>query len=68
MRTDEGGSVHPLLTIEHLTKAFPGQVALDDVQLTVNVGSTHALVGQNGSGKSTLIKVLTINDSITRQG
>ena len=58
MRTDEGGSVHPLLTIEHLTKAFPGQVALDDVQLTVNVGSTHALVGQNGSGKSTLIKVL----------
>jgi energy-coupling factor transporter ATP-binding protein EcfA2 len=50
--------VHPLLTIEHLTKAFPGQVALDDVNLTINSGSTHALVGQNGSGKSTLIKVL----------
>ena len=50
--------MQPLLTIEHLTKAFPGQVALDDVQLTINAGSTHALVGQNGSGKSTLIKVL----------
>lgn len=50
--------MHPLLTIEHLTKAFPGQVALNDVHLTINSGSTHALVGQNGSGKSTLIKVL----------
>lgn len=47
-----------LITIDHLTKAFPGQVALDDVDLTIKAGSTHALVGQNGSGKSTLIKVL----------
>jgi ribose transport system ATP-binding protein len=50
--------VQPLLTIEHLTKVFPGQVALDDVQLEIKAGSTHALVGQNGSGKSTLIKIL----------
>ena len=50
--------MQPLLTIEHLTKEFPGQVALDDVSLTINAGRTHALVGQNGSGKSTLIKVL----------
>ncbi len=47
-----------LLTIEHLTKIFPGQVALDDVQLELQAASTHALVGQNGSGKSTLIKIL----------
>jgi ribose transport system ATP-binding protein len=47
-----------LLSIEHLSKVFPGQVALDDVSLNVQAGSTHALVGQNGSGKSTLIKVL----------
>ena len=47
-----------LIRIDHLTKAFPGQVALDDVNLTIRAGSTHALVGQNGSGKSTLIKVL----------
>ncbi len=50
--------MQPLLTIEHLTKVFPGQVALDDVDLTINAGRTHALVGQNGSGKSTLIKIL----------
>ena len=47
-----------LLTIAHLTKSFPGQVALDDVDVTIQAGSTHALVGQNGSGKSTLIKIL----------
>jgi ribose transport system ATP-binding protein len=47
-----------LLTIEHLSKSFPGQVALDDARLVVKAGTTHALVGQNGSGKSTLIKIL----------
>lgn len=48
----------PLLIIETVSKAFPGQVALDNVDLVVQQGSTHALVGQNGSGKSTLIKIL----------
>jgi ribose transport system ATP-binding protein len=50
--------MRPLLTIEHLSKTFPGQRALDDVSLEVGAGQTHALVGQNGSGKSTLIKIL----------
>ncbi len=50
--------MQPLLTIEHLSKEFPGQVALDDVHLVIGQGTTHALVGQNGSGKSTLIKIL----------
>ncbi len=46
------------LRIEHLSKTFPGQAALIDVDLNVAAGEVHALVGQNGSGKSTLIKVL----------
>lgn len=44
--------------VRGLSKTFPGQVALDDVDLTIEAGRTHALVGQNGSGKSTFIKVL----------
>ena len=46
------------LRIEHLSKTFPGQVALSDASLRVQQGTVHALVGQNGSGKSTLIKIL----------
>jgi ribose transport system ATP-binding protein len=53
-----GVPVEPLLSIRGLTKVFPGQVALDHVDLDIDFGSTHALVGQNGSGKSTLIKIL----------
>jgi ribose transport system ATP-binding protein len=50
--------VAAVLRIEHLSKTFPGQVALNDVSVSVEAGRVHALVGQNGSGKSTLIKVL----------
>jgi ribose transport system ATP-binding protein len=48
----------PLLSASHVSKTFPGQVALDDVSITINQGEIYGLVGQNGSGKSTLIKIL----------
>ena len=48
-----------LLTMSGVSKAFPGVLALDDVDLSLKKGEIHALVGENGAGKSTLIKVLT---------
>ncbi len=48
-----------LLQMEHITKHFPGSVALSDAYIHVTRGEVHALIGENGAGKSTLIKVLT---------
>ncbi|WP_181767321.1 sugar ABC transporter ATP-binding protein [Streptomyces albidus (ex Kaewkla and Franco 2022)] len=48
----------PLLTMTRITKTFPGVRALDGVDLDVEAGEVHCLLGQNGAGKSTLIKVL----------
>ncbi|EST38260.1 sugar ABC transporter ATPase [Streptomycetaceae bacterium MP113-05] len=48
----------PLLTMSGITKTFPGVRALDGVDLDVEAGEVHCLLGQNGAGKSTLIKIL----------
>ncbi|MFI5673959.1 sugar ABC transporter ATP-binding protein [Streptomyces cellulosae] len=47
-----------LLSMSGITKSFPGVRALDGVDLDVQAGEVHCLLGQNGAGKSTLIKVL----------
>jgi ribose transport system ATP-binding protein len=45
------------LEIEHVTKIFPGTVALSDFSARFEGGKVHALIGKNGSGKSTLVKI-----------
>lgn len=48
-----------LLEMKDITKTFPGVKALDHVNLQVEEGEIHALVGENGAGKSTLMNVLS---------
>lgn len=48
-----------ILTIHHVTKTYPGVVALNDVSLSFRKGEVHAFVGENGAGKSTLIKLIS---------
>jgi ABC-type sugar transport system ATPase subunit len=46
------------LRMERIGKAFRGVQALSEVDLAVERGEVHAIVGENGAGKSTLIKIL----------
>ena len=48
-----------ILEMRNITKEFPGVKALDNVNLQVEEGEIHALVGENGAGKSTLMNVLS---------
>jgi ribose transport system ATP-binding protein len=48
----------PLLELQGLTRRFPGVLALDRVDLSLEAGEIHALAGENGAGKSSLIKIL----------
>lgn len=48
-----------LLQMRNICKSFSGIPVLKNVQLTVEQGEVHALLGENGAGKSTLMNVLT---------
>lgn len=50
---------HPILDMQHVTKRYPGVLALNDVSLSFQAGQAHAIVGENGAGKSTFIKCVT---------
>ena len=50
-----------VLEAKSITKSFPGVKALEDVDISFELGEVHCIVGENGAGKSTLIKCLTGN-------
>ncbi len=49
----------PVLSLNRVTKTFPGVTALSEVSLDLFAGRVTALVGENGAGKSTVVKILT---------
>lgn len=56
--TQTAASTAPLLTMERISKRFPGVLANDRVSFDVRAGEVHALLGENGAGKTTLMNIL----------
>ncbi len=51
-------SGNDVLAVEHLSKAFPGQMLFSDVNFEIKRGEHIAVIGDNGTGKTTLLKIL----------
>jgi ribose transport system ATP-binding protein len=49
----------PILNLEAITKQYPGVLALDEIDFSLDKGEVRALLGKNGAGKSTLVKILS---------
>jgi heme exporter protein A len=56
--TEPSGATAPAVELDGLTRVFGERIALDDVTLTVDPGTTLVVFGPNGAGKSTLLRIL----------
>jgi len=48
----------PILELRGITKSFPGVLANDHINLTLNEGEILTILGENGAGKTTLMNIL----------
>jgi len=53
-----GNLLSAVIEMKGISKSFPGVKANDNINLTVNEGEIHVLLGENGAGKSTLMNIL----------
>ena len=51
--------MNEIMELRNISKHFPGVKALSNMQLKLQEGEVHAVVGENGAGKSTLMKIIT---------
>lgn len=51
--------MEPILDLKGISKQYSGVMALENIDLAIQKGKIHSIVGENGAGKSTLIKIIT---------